>query len=276
VFARAISNRENNDNNHTLTDTFDNICQTAQTTPRIVKCDSEFAQGHIMDYFRTHNIKVIKSRSHVPTDNAVVERYNREIRKKIRAGFVKRNNFAWVAHLDDYIENINNQKKTGENESPNEKWVAGYVAPVNPQPVAAIRRNNIHKDVNFRVNDVVRIKLYSINNKTRAREKNGMEASKNVINFTPEVYKIYRIYGNGATRKYAVKRLNIPNIQPTVTGIDEIIYEDDGFHYKKFFGSDLLKVGTRNRDNVNHTSIFPQTNTRALRINKIKGNIDVI
>ena len=45
----------------------------------------------------------------------------------------------------------------------------------------------------------------------------------------------------------------------------------------KFYGSDLLKVGTRNPATIIHSSINPQTNASALRrINKIKGRIEVI
>ena len=278
VWARAISSRNNKANRHVLRTAFESICTEATVRPRIVKSDSEFAEGDIMDWFRQHNIKVIKSRSHVPTDNAVVERYNREIRKKIKAGFIRHNNVAWVAHLQTYVKNINNQKKLGEEYTPEDKWANGFNAPMAPMaPAGQIAQNRIQIRTNFRVRDIVRIKLYTVNNKTRAREKNGIESKKNVVNFTPEVYKVFRTYGVGQNKKYAVKKINIPNIQPTATGQDEIIFAPDGIHYMKFYGSDLQSVGTRTIADVIHTSLNPQTNASALRrINKIRGPIEVI
>lgn len=39
----------------------------------------------------------------------MIERENLEVRRRIRAGIIKYNNYNWVEHLSDYIENINNQ-----------------------------------------------------------------------------------------------------------------------------------------------------------------------
>jgi len=278
VWARAITNNKNDDDFPTLRDTFMDICNEAGTNPRIVKVDSEFAKGSIMTWFRQQNIKVIKSRSHVPTDNSVVERYNREIRKKIKSGFVRHNNLLWAPHLQTYVRNINNQKKIGENETPQEQWANGFNAPIPPAiPNAQIVQNRLQPRLTFRLRDIVRIQFYAINNKTRAREKNNIENKKNVVVFTPEVYKIFRLYGVGPTQQYALKKIHIPNVQPTATGQDEIIYNDDGFHYKRFYKSDLLKVGTRNVNNIIHSSLNPGTNASVLRrINKIEGHIDVV
>ena len=50
---------------------------------------------------------------------------NQELRKKIRDGFVRRNNLEWVEHLQTYVDNINNQIPEGQKHSPNEIWTLG-------------------------------------------------------------------------------------------------------------------------------------------------------
>ena len=48
------------------------------------------------------------------------------LRNRIRAGFAKNNNLEWVKHLQNYVENINNQKPQGALLTPNQLWSQGY------------------------------------------------------------------------------------------------------------------------------------------------------
>lgn len=266
-FARPIFNRNNNINQTSLTDALENICTVNNTWPSIIKCDGEFAIGNIRQYMNNHHIRVIVSRSHVPTDNAVCERVNREIRKKIRAGFVRHNNFVWVDHLPSYVNNINNQKKDGRDLSPNQMWVQGYDRNNNVRQPALLIANQRQR--RFGLNDLVRINLYALNNKVRSREKKHMETYKTAIYYTPEIFRIFRTYNRGNVRRYAVVQLHIPGVQENPGGIDLALMADDMIHFEKFYGSDLLSVETRNINNVVHPSVAPQTTDRALRLNKI-------
>jgi len=272
VWARAITNRNNLHLRPTLRTAFESICIEANTLPSIVKCDSEFSQGDINDWMGQHHITIIKSRSHVPTDNSNIERMNREIRKKIRSGFVRHNNFLWVDHLQTYVNNINNQKQIGQTQTPNERWTPGYNRNNNIQ-LNIIANQNKKAEITFRTNDYVRVKLFSINNKMRAREKQDMETYKSAVMYTPEIYRIWRVYRNGNSRSYALVKPHIPGIQVLPNGLDIAVMGNNDQNYKKFYASDLIKVGTRRLDNINHTSLHPQTNTRAVRLNKIQGNI---
>jgi hypothetical protein len=51
---------------------------------------------------------------------------NREIRKKIKAGFIRNNNLEWFSHLQTYCDNINNQRQSTTGYKPIELWKAGY------------------------------------------------------------------------------------------------------------------------------------------------------
>jgi hypothetical protein len=54
--------------------------------------------------WNNNNDQQILSSSHHPSANGKVERKNREIRKKIKAGFIRQNYNSWnVSMLRDYI-----------------------------------------------------------------------------------------------------------------------------------------------------------------------------
>ncbi len=71
--------------------------------------------------------------SYTPNSNGLVERMNKEIWKKIRAGFVKFNSLEWVQHLQQYVNNINNQRQSTTKFRPNDLWKPGYNPTKNPK-----------------------------------------------------------------------------------------------------------------------------------------------
>jgi hypothetical protein len=85
--------------------------------------DSEFAQGDIKAWRQAHNIRVINTLACTPQCYGKIERINQERRKKTKAGFIRNNNFA---HLQDYIDNINNQVESSSKQTPNSVWTSGY------------------------------------------------------------------------------------------------------------------------------------------------------
>ena len=76
-------------------------------------------QGEFKRQIEEHNaqnpnqsIKNVYTNAYTPTANGLVERMNKEFRKKIRAGFLLHNDIPWSKYMDDYAENINNQRSS--------------------------------------------------------------------------------------------------------------------------------------------------------------------
>jgi hypothetical protein len=126
AFAEGIKNRDNSINKPTLTDAIIKICKKADTYPHIIQCDSEFNKGYFKTWCQNNNIIIAQSTPHTPQSNGKIERMNREIRKKIRAGIIRNNSIQWYPYLQDYIDNINNQQRTKSKLSPNQVWTKGY------------------------------------------------------------------------------------------------------------------------------------------------------
>jgi len=266
VWAFPISNRNNNENTTTLRDVFEHICNISNTHPHIIKVDQEFSKGDIKDFFEQHDITIIQSKSHTPTDNSRIERVNREIRKKIRAGFIKHNNLRWVQHLQTYVDNINNQKKSGKNQTPNEIWTPGYNRQNNVVQNGQIIQRSRRRRVGFRVGDLVRLNLKTYEPKLREREKKEMEKYKIVVRWSPNIYRIHKVYITGSTRSYALIRPHIPGFQPDPNGQDLVLM--NGENIQRYYENDLQKLPTRDVNQVVHPTGV-NTFQRADVINKI-------
>ena len=128
AFARHMPNKTL----ATIHNKMDEICRANNTYPHILQADNEFHAGNpnqrniLQRWCDDHNIEFVRTLSYTPTSNGRIERMNRSIRTKIRAGFARNNNNEWVQYLDDYIENINNQQIVRTRQIPNTLWVPGY------------------------------------------------------------------------------------------------------------------------------------------------------
>jgi hypothetical protein len=74
------------------------------------------------------DIKTIFTKPYSSTSNGLIERANSMLRNRIRAGFAKNNDLEWVKHLQNYVDNINNQKPQGGLLTPNQLWTQGYTS----------------------------------------------------------------------------------------------------------------------------------------------------
>ena len=108
VWARPLQNKSGS----TIRNVLQDICQSSQTYPRILQTDNggEYANPTFERFCEENNINHIKTTPYNPISNGLAERMIKEIRKKIRNGFIKHNNLEWVNYLQDYVDNINNQR----------------------------------------------------------------------------------------------------------------------------------------------------------------------
>ena len=209
------------------------VCEKEQTYPHIIQCDNGSTfQGLFKSSIDLHNkmeptqkIKVVYTSTYNPTSNGLVERMNREIRKKIRAGFIKHDNLEWSKHLNDYCENINNQRSSTTGYTPNQLWTPKYVkfkkSNTNEPPEKltdysneeeiqnAVQTKQYKKSINqlksgihhhqFSKGDIVRMKLpaykqdKTLATKVNSREKSDLFRKYNVINYTLYRFKIDKV-----------------------------------------------------------------------------------
>jgi len=147
IWTRRILQR----NGATTVNVLQNIINTAPpqgsggTAPRLLQSDrgGEFANAPMTNFCAANNITQILTKSYSPASNGKVERKNREIRKKIKAGFIRQNLNNWNAQmLDQYTQNINRQVDLRSNFRPIDLYETGHAPPPGNTPPPPVQLTN--------------------------------------------------------------------------------------------------------------------------------------
>ena len=286
-FAKALKNRVLAG----IKDKMQDICTENNTYPRIIQADGEFHKQPMLRWCEQHDIEFIKTTAYMPNSNGRTERMNREIRKKVKAGFIRNNNHVWVDYLDDYVQNINNQANSKTRLTPDRLWVQGRQQQPAANPNILRRRVRIPRLQDsstqqevmqygeavqvrrarsllasgaaqrpFRVGDRVRISLLAINSDMRKMQKEN-KWNKMAVMYSPEVYRIIRQHpAPNAQSRETFEVVNIATNEPFQRGGAQ----------RRFFASELiLQTPPPPNTQFVDTSIAPKTVARALEINKV-------
>lgn len=268
IWARFIT-----DNNaDTIRDALNNICTmpvnavpggAGNTYPTILQSDNgaEFRNATMAAWAGIHNVQLIYTQSYTPKSNGKVERKNREIRKKIKSGYIRQNTKTWTIHLDDYVININSQASSRKNVSAKQLWRPGNppVLPVGPVSVsltpgraAAIERNFLEVRAQrwthgalprFQVGDHVRVDLFSLSSEYRRKVKEH-DVNKLAVHWSPVVCTVVQVfapYGQRRREMYALQ-LGTTSGLPPVGG--PVLTKQNGRLWL-FAGNQITKAGDR-------------------------------
>ena len=260
------------------TDALQNVINESHTTPHSIQTDNG---GSFLDVFhqfcRNNHIKHIYSLSHSPSTNGKVERCNQEVRKLIKAGFVRNNNLQWFVHLQDYAENMNNQISSVTKHTANQLWTQGYHAiheanmaidhnierPADTDDINEVHRyvqtrkvlNALHQiqHINlhhFQVGDLVRVKLDRIAAEMRARNKNGILKKRTAITYSPVICRVRNVLlgdeNQPAGQPVILNNNQLHNIQKTQyeleTAHDDHLLVNANGNSARFYAADLMAV----------------------------------
>ena len=203
--------------------------------PTILQSDQggEF-KGEVSEWSNMHNVRRVRTSSYTPISNGKVERMNREIRKKMKAGYIRNNNRTWEANLPSYIRNINSQNNSTTDISAYELYVAGFQPLLNALPAhendntprerSALQRNYLNVRAvrlqgqpvpDYNVGDLVRVNMASLSNAYRKKVKDN-RINTLAVHWSPVVSEVVSVIpptGNRIRNKYTV-RVGPPNGGP--------------------------------------------------------------
>lgn len=194
------------------------LCIRENTYPHVLQADNGFNNTEMKAWCKEHNIKYIPTRSYTPQSAGLIERYNQELRKKIKEGFVRYDSLVWKTHLQDYVSNINNQPHGTTKYTPNQLWKEGYYSVskdevVNPyvKPtdqltteqkrklvksrlyINAKKQVQNHRKNAFHAGDRVRVAVKTFQPEIRKKIKAG-ESKLISVKYSPYIYKIHHVY----------------------------------------------------------------------------------
>jgi hypothetical protein len=107
---------------------FAGIIRRTQTSPHLVQSDGggEFIGPQLGRLMQAHHIHHILTRSYSPTMNGLIERANRSLLARIKAGFIRFNDLEWASRLQDYVDGFNAARSRATRCTPNQLWTPGY------------------------------------------------------------------------------------------------------------------------------------------------------
>lgn len=213
IFSRKVFlNKMKLKDAETTRDALEEIINNAGVSPKYLMSDNgKEWLGEFKAYCKENEIKQIFTRSYSPEANGVVERMNKEIRKIIRAFFLRNHNYIWFDILDKVADNKNETFNETVKNSPNQIWTADKEEPEarvlpeffnrdNPKRIArysllkkAIKKiKKFKEEDNFKVDELVRVKMSSIFTNVRRLVKEG-NTKQIVVNYTPEVFVVAKV-----------------------------------------------------------------------------------
>ena len=261
---------------------FQSIVHEAQgTIPKVLISDGglELTGGPWAAFCANNNINHRVTNAASPTENALVEKMNGILRRKLNELMITGNSNEWRANLQTVVANTNNQVQSTTGETPNDLWAPGYQPGPQALPQAAapddvndtamdvrarvIRRNRDQwqrfneKDRQRRyvVGDRVRVSMKLLSTAIRQYLKVNIGSTKNIpIKYTPQILTVSRVKpAVGFTKE----RYNLTNAQGQVVERNDIAWD--------FYQSQLVHVPPGSVP----SGLAPQTFNRAMQLNNI-------
>ena len=281
VFARGITNRENNDKTPTLTNALNDIIHNdaGGTYCTSMVLDSEFAVGNFANFLTRHDIQIRKTSSYNPQANKT-ERYNRELRKKIKAYTIRTNSLVWNPHLADLVLNMNQQQQSTTHKTALDLWTPGvqkvhkstmslphrplndaysqgelnaYVNRYHTNRAADLVAITHSNDHTYQVGDYCRIKLLKLSNVMRRHRESHIGYNRVALHYSPLRVVIHSV----------IPATNIRRVAYTLSHNGYVIQQ--GPVPRLFYSSDLVP----SPDPAVQTHVQPETVARALVINRL-------
>jgi hypothetical protein len=227
VFSRHVwAVSMNNKYSSTLVEAFEALKDHLGVLPKVLIYDNGTeTKGEFLPFAEREGMKIVRGSTYTPV--ALIENYNKYMRKMIKEGFIRNKSLRWYGQpLTDYVYNRNHTKHGRLKHCPSEVWTATREPLADPGDAApAVAKGDDHVmdqeeiqvdvyhrlkkharrdldrylDEKFAVGDRVRIKLTAVDSRQRRKMKE-MKGKYLVITYTPEVYTVTRVVEPSAQR----------------------------------------------------------------------------
>lgn len=176
-------------------------------------------------------VKLVHTESHSPTQNALIENFNGQLRRLMRSNFIRINDLNWIDHLDMMIETYNKTKHNGTGFRPIDVWTndrarvamanvgANDLLLTNDQKKTQILMNTNSRiqaqsaqlqQEHFEVGDRVRVATSALHSEIRKKNKAG-DSKLVVMKFSANVFTVGRVAKSRKHREVAVDRYELLN-----------------------------------------------------------------
>ena len=252
------------------------------TYPKLLQADNggEFNNIVINPWAEEHDIKMVHTLTYTPTGNALIENFNKYLRKMINEGFVRYNSLYYVNHLQEYCNNRNDMKHTVTKKKPKDVWVVGrdkneFKNDENIIEVKERLEEKVKHDMNrikvneFEVGDYVRASMRILYTEHRKNIK-AHKIKLLPVTFTPDVFIVCKVIKpkkdeDFVLNQYLIKtKTNRIVKTEMINGQHRVVREP-----KRFFASELQRVQEYQEDIITHKQAMKlnsYTNSKPLNV----------
>ena len=255
VFAVALPNKEA----QTIINAFETIYNNqSHCYPLILQSDNgtEFKNKFLKEFCVNHHIKLVFNKTYSPTGNALVENFNKYLRKLINEGFLRKNRLKWVDSLNDYLYNRNHTKHSNIKMMPADVWLPNNNKPLKKKRVMPISEVD-HKLTSEEIqNKVLKTSEATIKRKLKRYENDKLNVGDRVRIYLPAIADasdLRRLIKNGEKKKI------VTLYSPKVFIISKIVDKNEELKKPRyyinsdkitnsFYFNELLKVDSESKD----------------------------
>lgn len=245
TWAKAIKHKDLESSKKAMKEIFDE----SNTRPQSIVCDNG-PEFNWKDFCKENNIHLIHTETYSPTQNSLIENFNRSLRNLIRQNFIANNNLVWYNQLNKLLEIKNNTIHGTTKYKPIEVWVQGRNLAIEDKDKKDIidnikmkARNELLKHnerlnkakENLFVGNIVRVRTEKLSSELRKIIKAG-NSKLIIIKWSTKIYRISRIVKTKVSREFQSERYELDDPithQPLVDKDQNII---------RFTGADLLVI----------------------------------
>jgi hypothetical protein len=277
AFAKGINNKEPN----TVQNALQNICHNIGVHPQLLICDNgnEF---QLDAWCQQHNTKLVRTESHSPTQNALVENFNGQLRRLMRSNFIRTNTLNWRNHLDTLIETYNNTKHSVTKFKPIDVYTNDRqrVQIENVGPNVMMLNNNQKKSEilkatnakatlmtaqlqreHLNVGDHVRVSTSALHSEIRRRNKVG-DSKLVPVKFSANIFTVGKVVKSRKHAAVAIDRYELRHQNGDWVVKEGFIQDHPNAPRKRFNIYDLQRVPedtivTRTKQNETHLNRIP-------------------
>jgi transposase InsO family protein len=222
AWCKALPNKEG----PTVANSLNDILNEANASPKIIQTDngSEFKSNEFETLLKNNNIKHIFSSPYNPKANAIIERFNGTLKRRLEKYLSHLENKNWVSILDQTVNNYNNEihSTTGYKPVYLDEVGEDHIATQNIEQKALdrVRKSNEKAKLpELRKDDVVRITLFR--DPVIRRDKQFYKKSKQL--WSDEAYIVNSVSKSKFNSTYKVKEIGTNVVLPGVYLRDELL-----------------------------------------------------
>lgn len=259
------------DSKHTIDAMKVVLSKTGGKKPRTLQVDGGiYKDKAFQEYIASQGIRLRQSSAYSPTENGLVENFNRQLRMRIYSGFIHHGNKEWKRHLESYVRGWNQTKHGTTKYRPDKIYNKKISKTMREEIIQNTKEaSKFRKEKQLEVDQWVRISTPAYYSYIKAIDKSLLTKKLLVVKWTPQKFRIKEVIkakSDMANDKYKLEDENGKELPNTFFKSD--LKETTPYDKR------LARQGIFSYDGVKDLDIKLNPNTRQAPVDRVVNKKD--